>query len=728
MSYHDENEDADFNQENQLPPILQSSEIFENVTISSLRSSSSQESDSSLTIKKYPWLNAYFGRRTRDNKQLVFCRSCNQEYSSRSLPRMEAHFNKCLKTDKSGRPVISEQPSYSDREISELWTEVCIENNISFKTVESSSFKAFVTQLTRSHRPWKIPERRAISEIYIPKMSNKIFEDFKKDLKNNVISDVSVEFDHWKDKSKKDYLGVIATDHLGRSHLLDLRDVSHRDKSAEVIIDEMTQVLRTLPRNSVNALISDSASSCKRARRLLVETEEFQYTIQHRCLAHLFNRVGSRITAGNRWMSDAILSASKITTWISGSSFWLAHIEHLNLNRPKIACAVRWYSTVNMLESLVSLKTVIMEDFAPTLEGEKAQLVSTLSWHELDEILEVLRPINKCIGSLERKDASLGEAFREILTYAKELFVDPTPTIATIAARKSFLWYFNTTRLSSPEFGLYLAAYILDPRFRADYVTPDGAYLALEAIVKVGVKTGITMQVLQSTVIYQDFDNYRNFVDCYLPVDMSQKAAAYWREKTNLSPLARIAIRLANLRATSANIERTFSTLSYIQGKNRTQLRKQTFAHMGRIKLTLKDMPDDPDDFDEHDLEDETDFSHSDDFFDSLDNTLNSSNITDSNITDSSLTDLPEWLEHQDIETKAYYVDFFKYIDFSIVNARNIRENRSSSLASDEEIRETIRLHRASQESRQSGIIIDSASQIAEYGALPDDSFVLNSE
>lgn len=702
-------------------PQTQGSVISEEGLRSSQKRNNSDESHSQGPVfKKYPWLNNYFGYTVRGQETLVFCKACDKEYVSRSLDRLKIHYDKCKKINREvGGPVISEQNNCTNNEMNELWTQVCIENNIALRTIESKSFRAFANKLNQR---WKLPSRYTISNVYIPKLSGNIRSKFMKDLKRGVIFDISVEFDHWKDGSKTDFLGVVATNHRGDTYLVDMIDVSRKDKTSEVIVDEMSQILRSLPINTVNALISDSAANCKKARRLLVEIDEFKSIIEHRCLAHLFNRVGSRITKDNRWISDAVTLASKITSWLTNSSFWLAQIQELQLRRPTTACPVRWYSTVNMLESLLDLHDVIMEDFAPTLQFDKAELIRSVDWIDLREILEVLRPINKCIGHLEKKDTSLGEAFREILNYARELFASTSPSEAMKAARKSFLWYFNTRKLSRFELGLYFAAYMMDPRFRGDHITKEGADLALHTIVKIGLKSGMSMQRLSSSVIAQDFDNYREFGDGYPPATSNIRALQYWQERSSLGPLARISIRLANLKATSANIERMFSTMSYIKGKHRNRLLNSNFIHMGRIKLNSKEAPEEHEDYDkcvEEELEDvisDDSSSESSQINTSSDpSSCNSSNITDYDHNDSSV-----WLENQDGITRDRYAEFCKYIDFSIENTCNVRPDESSSSVSDEQIMDAVRSRRTTQEAVQSGVIIDSASQMAAYGGLPD--------
>lgn len=345
----------------------------------------------------------------------------------------------------------------------------------------------------------------------------------------------------------------------------------------------------------------------------------------------------------------------------------------------------------------------------------------------MEIILGILKPINKCIGQLEQKDKSLGEAFADILDFAKELFTDTNVSNALIAARESFVWYFNSKKLGEFEFGLYLAAYILDPRYRARYITEHGREVALLTIVKVGQMSDIPYDILESTVINRDFDNYLDAKSHYGAVG-NKTALQYWKQRSYSGPLASIAIRLSSLKATSANIERAFSSLRYIQGQRRSAISKTTFMHMGRIKLTLQkrsDVEEDPifdefsDEVDEVILEEPTDKTGDSDIesCDIEDSCL--SDFDTSNITQSSLVDLPDWIH--DLTTKTCYDNFCKHIDFDLISNCNIRRDEISEFATDDQIRARIKRRSLPVEDCvQSDVIIDSASQISRLGPLDD--------
>lgn len=124
--------------------VLEADVISGDLSVLTQRPNGFQESNSKL--KKAAWLRDHFRDIKRGSKCIYICNACNKEYRNRRVQRLIEHFDKCSGTDKSKKPVISGE-SCSNSEMNDLWAKVCVENNISFKAVESRSFKIFATKL-----------------------------------------------------------------------------------------------------------------------------------------------------------------------------------------------------------------------------------------------------------------------------------------------------------------------------------------------------------------------------------------------------------------------------------------------------------------------------------------------------------------------------------------------------------------------------------------------------
>lgn len=107
---------------------------------------------------------------------------------------------------------------------------------------------------------------------------------------------LSIEFDHLSDFSHRSILAIIATTSNGARIMIALEDASLYGKIADDIVEPLKKNLDQFPKAKINSIISDSASSCKRAREELTKDPDFQHIIQHRCLAHLLHSMGDKFS------------------------------------------------------------------------------------------------------------------------------------------------------------------------------------------------------------------------------------------------------------------------------------------------------------------------------------------------------------------------------------------------------------------------------------------------
>lgn len=680
----------------------------------------SQSGSQSTSLKtsfftNYYWLHNYFEKREKlDNSIAYFCKGCDSSFTSRSNKRLIGHYNKCPQLQKEKENTIrgvNMQHMHDGENQTNKWLKVMIENNLSFKTIESKSFREFIRSVPPS---WQPPTRQELSNVYIPKFSRTLQSRFLTRVTLRGSSPhLSIEFDGWKDRNNRSFLGVVATEMNGRKHLLDLRDLSLKCHTSAVFVEELTDILKSVPTHAINSIMSDSAANCKKARQDLTQREPYKHVIQHRCLAHLLNSIGSKLTSQDESISKLLNDASVIVNAISASSYWTAYVKQLKMKKINRSCPVRWYSTVNMLVHLVDLKAVILDKVLSTLTDEKKDIVSNFDWIYLDEVLEVLKMINRCIGSLERKDISLGTAISEILAFARDLF-NLTPSNTVSSAKKAFLTYFNVTKLGRAEFGLYIAAYILDPRFKLAYVTEEGVGLALEAITRIAVKSGIKLETVESCLA-DDFETYNHNVSKSAAEGNIVGPARWWNTRMIGVMLGRVAIRLANLKASSANIERTFSTVKYIQSGGRLNFDTSTLVDIARLKISFQQEEEeevcwiDDDEPSSQALTDQSCNSSSE--LDLSDTELDVSNLTPG--------DEQTWLEDEEPQTKRNYQAFFQYFDFRHEPIQpTLQTLNVSDEITEDQIDRCVKVVRVKRGSKRTRILEESTSRTEQNGVI----------
>lgn len=626
----------------------------------------SQESDNNnndggdrpnSSFKKHPWLNEYIGYRGKQ----PYCKTCAKTFRSRCPTRLGQHVEKCsnaqVPINTSHKEKVEKKVKLSSdvNEKNLHWTNVIIRNNIPLKTIDSIEFKNFVEKYIPD---WKLPKQNELLAAYVPAASRKLTKAFQKQIQNICKPSLSIEFDFWQDIDCRPLLGVVASDLQGYKYLLDIKDASNASHS-EVLVSELVDILAEIPSLSINCLVSNNTTVCRKARNELSRLKGYEHLIHYRCLTQFLNDVYYKITNDEN-VARTIVLASRLTGFISSNPIWLSRLRCLEKNSTKPERHTRLYSTVVMFERLMHLQTVIMQDIFPCIEQElkasnKPGPMIILDWVHLGEVYKELKSLYQCISLIESKNASVGSSFKAILDYSKGLLEDETNVSQTRTVAKAvFLSQFDPSRIDQEEFGLLISSYALDRRNNMRYLTDAAIDLSLETIVRIANRTGSSLSRIQSSII-DEFNLYRDFQYDYGTLDLANDPAKWWNER-QASDLARIAARIAHLKASSSNIRKTYVTSKFIHSENKLNPSVSSLVHLARIKISDGLI------FDDEEL-------HTLDYNieESLDCTYIDQNLTSATTSNNSdFTEIPSWIYGQDESTILGYQNFFKYFKFSI--------------------------------------------------------------
>lgn len=556
--------------------------------------------DGSSKFTKFKELNDCFLRRpTQKGSPKVYCKFCHTwSITTTNSDRLVNHAKRCKNFDEDVRKsVILEynqvtNMDYNDRnnKLNLLWAKTMAANNFSFRSLESKTFKDFVATAISG---WRVDDRHIFSSKHITKLGNLADQQFMNKLKNMPRHSISAEFDHWLDSTKRSLFGFILTFMDGSRHIVSLEDVSQEGKTAEVIVEGISRSFRAILPIAVNSITSDSDAACKKAREMIVETAEYQHIIQHRCVAHLLNRMGETFT-NKAVIVDTINWAETVSGFCSSDPKIRAKIKEAGNKRVVKGCSTRWYANADMLDSLVANEAVIVEEVTANTSAKDSQKRINLikkeeHWEKIRFASKLMRPIADCIEVAERKTGSLGEALKSILELGRSLFNLDWDNSLNIAAVESYLTYISTKKLSCEEFGLFLAAYVLDRRYNLDYITKDGIDLAFGAVILVAIKTDVTREKMEQSLLHE-YNNYVLWKGKYgRPARKNETAIDWWSSLRDRGVFEEVAIRIARLRSSSANIERTFSILKLIQGHSRTNFNIETLVNLAKVRVAEDD-------------------------------------------------------------------------------------------------------------------------------------------
>lgn len=311
-------------------------------------------------------LNLNFAKVAGKDKKhpYTYCVACNETIKSTDTAFIEDHLKMCALDDVTKKKIQDAIDKEAGTELRRMcsvksdkldleWTQVAIKNNLSLRLVEAPDLRSFMKKLKPE---WHMPSRKIMSNKYIPRLARAVDEAFKNRLDTtNENFLISAEFDHWRDATDRSVLAIVATLPEGTRHLMTLEDVTLRGHSTNSILKSLLKSLNTIDTFKLNAIMSDSAASCKKARAELILNEGFTHVIEYRCQAHLFNLIGARMM-NDKDVDEMFIGANKLVSFISGHERLQALLSEEGYNKLVKATAIRWYSHVAMFESLLSIQ------------------------------------------------------------------------------------------------------------------------------------------------------------------------------------------------------------------------------------------------------------------------------------------------------------------------------------------------------------------------------------
>lgn len=555
--------------------------------------------------RSYPGLAEFFKPVLRDgNKVASVCRLCKTKINHHANSRLFNHLLKsCKDIGEAKRNVVERMlnKGSDDSRFNFVLAKVIVKNNLPIRLVECPLFR----RLCHMTPPINFPSRHRISSFHIPTLSSQVEKKFFEEVSRGPNYCLSTEFDHWTDSTHRSLLAVLVTKENGARYLLDVEDVSTVGHSADSIVETLNRVLEPIEPQKINSIISDAAASCAKARGDFVMQPRYRHVVQHRCTAHLLNLIGKGVTEDPE-VALIMKQASMLVSVLSSDVRIMAEFTRAGTSRCRRYIKTRWYSTISMIESLINCQDLATRELATAINnGRSGQnpermaslevLQSDLFGPNLRILASIFRPLANCIAISERASSYLGESMCSILEFAKSLFDSDWEVSFVIPTIESFLIHFNATKLSKTCLGLMIAAYFLDRRNIANYVTRRGVFATLKVLYDLALSMGYLHATLQRTLPAELYSFWKREGTFARKIEQEQSARDWWLKQPDAGVLKGLALRIVSLRSSSANIERLFSTMKSIQVPNRHRFALTTMTRMARTRIS-NDWYDDPED------------------------------------------------------------------------------------------------------------------------------------
>lgn len=449
--------------------------------------------------------------------------------------------------------------------------------NTAFSTVEHPEFIKMVQSFRPEYSP---PSRKQIAGDLLDHTYSKEKEKCANILKNEV---VTLGLDGWSNIHNEPVICVTLTTKDGNTYLADTIDTSGIAHTSENLYDIATTTINKCQSEFqclIQALVTDNTGNVRKMRDMFDEKEEFNI-ITYGCAAHILNLLANDISYPN--VKEQILHVIK---YFRNNQYANACFrKDASTSKLIMPCEVRWNSFADALDSYLkswSVLVTICENNKDKIDKNIQSLVSNISLkRNAEDYFQQLKPISVALDKVQSQNCTIGETVF--------LFKNLKKQMEDLKLNKDIMKKLDT-RYKMAITPAHLLAYLLDPRAKdADLeLSSEEKKEAFEYAKTKFPKNNLLSLILKFCAKSSPFQRY------LFENDFSKDVSAieWWHiqeneiKKFNDGVLKEVETILT-AKATTANVERIFSSFGVVQSKLRNRLGLQKAAKLVFLFKTL---------------------------------------------------------------------------------------------------------------------------------------------
>lgn len=494
--------------------------------------------------------------------------------SSPSLSRSKNIKRPLCKNNSNIMSFIDKLNDHEEDDLNEALSKLIFGCNLPLRLVDSVHFKNFIKKLRPAYAD-KIPGRKALSTTLLDNAYKKCISSAKACMSTDSV----LLIDGWKNcaSNAKTIVSMLHNAN-GEQAFLQAWDMTGdsetADKLAEIVA-ESVDIAKELYSSNVYAVVSDNASAMVKMGKLA------QHFIWHsNCSSHTGNLFAKDIL--NKQLTDKVTSVLKE---FKQPDFEKCIIEKGG-SRIKLPCDTRWCSYRDsyqcLIQNLSFIKCVTAESKVKKIKQNVAKLIFDDEFIEdVKNNIELFNPICELINTCQSSECSAADAVNLWLNLKLPV---------------RFEHKFGTSLQLRIDMALNkyaLTAFYLHPTYDNDKLSNIHKDKINNFLFKELNCTGI-----------EEWDSFRNKTSFFknLYEKGIKKPLVFWNMAAmKLPTLSNLAIKLLQIPASSAQIERVFSSWSYVHSPIRNRLTFDRSKKLLHVYYSLRIQ----DDFYEDDDDDE---------------------------------------------------------------------------------------------------------------------------
>lgn len=449
--------------------------------------------------------------------------------------------------------------------------------NSSFRLVEHLEFKKMVNLLRPGYNP---PTRHQIATTLLDKVYISIKQTIEQNLKGKI---VSMAMDGWSNLHVEPIVCISVTDiSEGNIHLIDTIDTAENRHTADYLLDLAVVAIKSCQKFNctVKSFVTDNASNMVKMRCQLSQREEIGMPdiITYGCSAHILNLLAKDID-----VPDLKDNVKKIIKYFRNTHFPAAKYKQAGGTSLSLPIDVRWNTLSDCFESYLKnwhiLAKVCTENRA-AIDVEISSLVQDLNLKtNVQNYLVKHKQISIALDKVQNEMCTIGEATEIWLNLLQSIKdKENTEYVLTELELERFKSRFSMAMTPS-----HYLANLLDHRFTGQKLKQDQLEEALQ------YAATYHPDAMPFIIQYQaKCSPFREYLFLTQNIENVSPVSWWCALKSSINnAMFDLAMQLHTAVASSAGIERLFSTFGLVHSKLRNRLGTEKASKLVSIIRTL---------------------------------------------------------------------------------------------------------------------------------------------
>lgn len=448
--------------------------------------------------------------------------------------------------------------------------------NIAFNIAEHELWKDMIEALRPGYSP---PSRKQLANDKLDEVYNEVREKIKTDISGK---QVTLMQDGWSDIHNSPVIAT-AVHCEGQQHFISSLDCGANHKTAEYCTQVASDAIKMLKEEfsaQVIGVVTDNENKMKAVRKKLKELHK--EVTAYGCSSHYLNLLGQELTN-----PDVIKHVTAVNKYFRNHHTPGALLENQTGSvKPQIPGATRWNSQLTCLETYIRNRPYmsLVCNGDNNIDTNIVQKVNdAYLYMQAQDLATNLKPVAKALDRTQANDCNMAECCEIWLSLRDTLGESPD---ITESMKTAILKRFDEA--VTPN---HLLANMLDPRYLGRNLTVDDENSAEGVIAE--INSDIMPLLYAFAAKGQPFPAHF-FEDT---MRLGTPPSIWWRtlqrklrNSAGIGELAKISCQLNKFPASSAAIERVFSSFGLVQTRLRNRLSLEKTAKLVTCYRNLRDM------------------------------------------------------------------------------------------------------------------------------------------